>query len=917
MTPEAEDAPPLKPLVLDDVAVEAGTIVNQLYKREDARTALDSLIQQWDKQVEKRGQYGLAYAYYRRGAKDYRTDKASALGWYKMGLTEYLSGDSLVADKIVRLCFNIANLYNEMNPPNAGDSILQYVNQGLDFINAYPAFNSEEKEFLKLYRMGGIGGQLNEDITTSLNYLEKGSDLAKQSPMEQNAVFKGRLESEYGWTLTMDQQYEAAEIHLNKALAFFALVDRPHYVADVQRYQATLYAKSKAFDRMEKAATAALAFTSQAQRGRETEGADLNNLGSALIQQGRLQEGRRYLEQALVVYEALGDEKMKGHTYENFALAAAQQNDFEQALRYSQMAEAVYHGHPKTPGLPYSLYREEMIDATIDRSSYGIDLHQQNPTAFPLTDIQLAAARVDSLLGLLRYAVRSEYSKRLLVAQLRPFHEKLIDFAHTQYQATGNKAYQTLGLQYLARSKAQILNERRARNRQGLSVEELEQLSALDQDIRQLKDAFLGSERQDANLLNQLHAQQLARQQLLEASFTRTQVDYTGFNDTPPTTQLADYLKPNELALEYFIGERTAFVGVYTPQGSRLKKLSATTQQLTEWIEAVTQFLRAPSDPRYQNEAPFRDSIEANYVHSSQQLYRVLVAEVLEQEPAFGKEGRSLTILPDGLLHRLPFATLLTEEVANVGDYTKYPFLLHEVAINYEFSVQAWLERLQTKRTFPTKNLVVAPVQERAVELQPAGTAVRYFLPALAANAQENDQISQLISARQLRKTGANRAKFLRIANNYKIIHFAGHGVLNTTDPYASFLVFNSEADRTTEEDLLYLDQLERLQLQADLLVLSACQTAEGELATGEGVISLGRAGALAGAGSVIAANWPVNQAAKAAFFQLFYTQLSEGTSRTEAIRQAKQTLLASDPRYAHPYYWSAFVNVGDGRPVG
>ena len=106
------------------------------------------------------------------------------------------------------------------------------------------------------------------------------------------------------------------------------------------------------------------------------------------------------------------------------------------------------------------------------------------------------------------------------------------------------------------------------------------------------------------------------------------------------------------------------------------------------------------------------------------------------------------------------------------------------------------------------------------------------------------------------------------------------------------------------------------MRMNVDLLVLSACQTAVGEVAIEEGVISLARAGTIAGARSVISSLWYVNQEAKAKMFDAFYEELATGERRDEALRGTQLRLLSEQAGFAHPYYWAGFMNTGSGAVV-
>jgi CHAT domain-containing protein len=150
--------------------------------------------------------------------------------------------------------------------------------------------------------------------------------------------------------------------------------------------------------------------------------------------------------------------------------------------------------------------------------------------------------------------------------------------------------------------------------------------------------------------------------------------------------------------------------------------------------------------------------------------------------------------------------------------------------------------------------------------------------------------------------------------NDYRIIHFACHGFLDERSPFRSALVL-SDADAAGDDGLLQMREIYGLNLSADLVVLSACQTAAGRLERSEGPMGLARPFFFAGARSVIASLWPVNDQSTVAFMHDFYRSLAAGLPAGEALRDAKTRMLKSP--WAHPFYWASFMLQGDPSAAG
>jgi CHAT domain-containing protein len=151
-------------------------------------------------------------------------------------------------------------------------------------------------------------------------------------------------------------------------------------------------------------------------------------------------------------------------------------------------------------------------------------------------------------------------------------------------------------------------------------------------------------------------------------------------------------------------------------------------------------------------------------------------------------------------------------------------------------------------------------------------------------------------------------------AGDYKVLHFATHGILNDASPMYSHLVL-SQGDKN-EDGLLEAWELMRMDLHADLAVLSACETARGRFGAGEGVIGLSWALFVAGVPTTVVSQWKVESASSRDLMLGFHQRLMAPSkakmSKAEALRQAALKLM-KDPATSHPFYWAGFVLVGAG----
>ena len=165
-------------------------------------------------------------------------------------------------------------------------------------------------------------------------------------------------------------------------------------------------------------------------------------------------------------------------------------------------------------------------------------------------------------------------------------------------------------------------------------------------------------------------------------------------------------------------------------------------------------------------------------------------------------------------------------------------------------------------------------------------------------------------------RTGIHRAvRQSRRLGEYRILHFATHGLLNNKTPALSGLVFSLiDEDGQPRNGFLRLHEIYNLKLNADLVVLSGCQTALGQEVSGEGLIGLTRGFMYAGAPRVVASLWNVNDQATANLMKLFYERmLKDGLRPAAALRAAQIAMWKTEPNDV-PYRWGAFILQGDWR---
>ncbi len=328
--------------------------------------------------------------------------------------------------------------------------------------------------------------------------------------------------------------------------------------------------------------------------------------------------------------------------------------------------------------------------------------------------------------------------------------------------------------------------------------------------------------------------------------------------------------------------------------------------------------LKDSADLRYQQDLTFASE---QYADAAYRLYQILVKPVEDQLK------NKVIIIPDGILGYIPFQALLKEKPSVAYRYHSHHYFGNDHRISYSYSATLLKEMRdkQHKNPAPKSLLAVAPYYDGTEylldslyneEMKALGIdkslATREGFESLQHSGLEAKSVSEIWDGDILINEKATEQNFTDMAGQYRQPHMATHGKANDRVAEYAFLAF-SEIPDSTENELLYVKDIYNLSLNADLVVLSACETGIGELQRGEGIVSLARAFAYAGAKSIFTTLWSVNDAKTKDLMLNFHNHLKDGDEKDVALWKAQQQFLQRHKgQAAHPFYWAAFVGVGD-----
>ena len=505
-----------------------------------------------------------------------------------------------------------------------------------------------------------------------------------------------------------------------------------------------------------------------------------------------------------------------------------------------------------------------------------------------------------------------------------------------------------------ARSLLELLTEARADIRQGVEPSLLERERSLQQSLN-AKAAY------QTRLLSGKHTAEQAAAAAkeidaltveyhdIEAKIRATSPHYATLTQPRPLSLeevQKQVLDKDTLLLEYALGEQASYVFAVSQASIRSYSLPKR-GEIESLGRQVYETLTARNRHKAGETAAQRESriaqAGANYPKLGAELSQMVLA------PAAADFGhKRLLIVGDGILLQIPFAAL-RDPAANQSQ----PLIIaHEIVSLPSASVVAEQGRELAERKAAPKQVAVfadpvfEPNDERVkaranlagskVNISPAESAPRDFERAIgeAGLSTDRSSISRLLFSRReadaifaltrssagLEAVGFDANKEAATSSelgNYRIVHFATHGLLNGDHPELSSIVL-SLIDRQGHyvDGFLRLNEIYNLHLPAELVVLSACQTGLGRQIKGEGLIGLVRGFMYAGAPRVVAGLWKVDDAATADLMARFYKKMLKGNETVPAALQHAQIEMSHEKRWSSPYFWAGFEMQGEWRAM-
>lgn len=490
----------------------------------------------------------------------------------------------------------------------------------------------------------------------------------------------------------------------------------------------------------------------------------------------------------------------------------------------------------------------------------------------------------------IRFELADVKTRQRFQTETKQIAEKAISMAFDLLQKTKQHQYAASIVEVIEQTKARTLLDDIRKNQQQLR---LSSKDTLFQQKTKLEQAIAYNEREilqntaDIKEIEQRNAELKFKLEALEKELLKRYPSLAVNKDTPVSagkTSLLNQLPAQAHFITFFFGaEKLYVVEIYGKRVKHIKQIdSAQAVKKSIFNFVSTYYHKGPSAMMNQPETFFK---------ASHQIYKLLLSGF-----NFNKDSK-LIIIPDETIGYLSFDGLITDKNYQPS-IANWPYLVRNQRIAYAFSIQTWINQAAKKTTHAGSfaGLFITHQNKN-----------KQFIPAVA---REAEAIEKLVKGRFLKDKDAGVKDFLNAFDKASVLHISTHAYLSGKQKEPT-LDFN--------DNEVFLFELSARKTAPDLVVLSACRTADGMMNASEGIISLSRGFAAIGTGGTIAGLWNVNDQAASEITASCYSNLLRGQEISTALRQAKLSWLQNKKGQAQqclPYYWDALIYMGYDKKI-
>ncbi|MEH1841455.1 MAG: CHAT domain-containing tetratricopeptide repeat protein [Nostoc sp.] len=672
---------------------------------------------------------------------------------------------------------------------------------------------------------------------------------------------------------------------------------------------------------------------------RAGEASTLNKIGLVYNDLGEKQEALKYYNQALPITRAVGDKEGEASTLNNIGFVYDLLGEKQEALKYYNQALSITRAVGHKEGEATILFGM----AFLERNRGNLQLAQ--------THIQAAIKIIEDL----RTKIANKELRASYFASVQNYYKFYTDLLMQLHKKDPSKGYDALALEVSDRSRArgliELLTEANIDIKKGIDPKLLAEENSLRSQIgaREKLLSELASKKETSEQLLTNTKQQLEdllkQQRELEVKIRANNPEYADLKYPQPLTlkEIQQQLDKDTLLLQYSLDEERSYLWAVTPDSLYSYELPGHEKIDKAAKNLYNNYLK---NPGYQGVSPEDTAKAANELS---QLILAPVADKLRQ--------KRLVIVGDEALQYIPFAALTTStKSADGSDYQ--PLVVNHEIISLPSASTIAILRKQIKghtKAKASKTLAIladpvfstsdcrftgkcsnsdkrftgksSKIANNNIDQQLEESALkrstrninRSEIQRLDHTEQEAREILKLVLPSENIQAFGFDANYNWATNDqlsqYKMLHFATHGFLDSTDPELSGIVLSLiDKQGKSQRGFLRLTDIFNLNLSAELVVLSACETGLGKEVKGEGLVGLTRGLMYAGASRVVVSLWNVDDEATSLLMSQFYSQMLQQRKTPAAALRAAQLKMWEQEKWRNPYSWSAFTLLGEWR---
>jgi len=619
-------------------------------------------------------------------------------------------------------------------------------------------------------------------------------------------------------------------------------------------------------------------------------------------------EATKSLNKAMEFYDKAGKKFDYAIIYENFSDISLLENKFAESIDYDNQSISFIISDFKPKKLSdnpeianKAIPNKGLLLTTLSSKAFASKIIYKNTTIKEyLESAYQTYMLTDELISLMRMDYQAEASRMSLASYAKPIYEQGIEACHLLYKLHPHDSLLDIAFEYSEKSRAIVLLDevRKTSASAHVNQELIRQEKAMNLKANYFEKQAALQDQDSTKIVNynaydSITYYRRRRTEIVDQIRETTPEYYKLIFDQTTTNpkEIRQNLNEDQAFIEYFLGDSslyTFYIDIDTTLLLKYEQPDSIISWANDWLSSI---------PKMNTE----------FISPSNNLYRALFQSINQKVDLPEK----LIIVPDGILNLVNYEALVTE-IPNVDriylpDFKDY--LIFEHIISYAFSASTLKESVSVLDQPNRKYLGVAP------SLKEGFYQDEVWFDPLDYNQEEVEEVASFFPRKNIIETISAKEAFLELAPSYGLIHCATHALANNKNGDLSFIMLGQK-----DSDVIYAKDLYALDLNANMVVLSACQTSAGEVNKGEGIISLARSFTYAGAASVVTSLWNVRDKTNKEIIFGFYQLLKKGIARDEALRAAKLNYLASISREneagAHPYFWAPMVITGDVSPM-